>query len=59
MPEALIGYARYSTDEQDLTAQQHRLTELGAALERIHLDHRLTGTNRALPTGHVREPAVG
>ncbi|MFF4825651.1 recombinase family protein [Streptomyces sp. NPDC001312] len=49
MPEILIGYARCSTDEQDLTVQQQRLTELGVAPERIYLDHGLTGTNRARP----------
>ncbi|MET7619082.1 recombinase family protein [Streptomyces sp. NPDC005408] len=49
MPETLIGYARCSTDEQDLTAHQQRLTELGVAPERIYLDHGLTGTNRARP----------
>ncbi|MFF4794507.1 recombinase family protein [Streptomyces sp. NPDC001276] len=47
MPEILIGYARCSTDEQDLPAQQQRLTELGVAPERIY--HGLTGTNRARP----------
>jgi DNA invertase Pin-like site-specific DNA recombinase len=45
----LIGYARCSTDEQDLTAQRHTLRELGVADERIYLDHGLTGTNRARP----------
>jgi DNA invertase Pin-like site-specific DNA recombinase len=45
----LIGYARCSTDEQDLTAQQQRLTELGVSPDRIYLDHGLTGTNRARP----------
>src|SRR6266568_4187214 len=49
MPETLIGYARCSTDEQDLTAQQERLGELGVSPERIYLDHGLTGTNRARP----------
>ena len=49
MPETLIGYARCSTDEQDLTAQQERLVELGVSPERIYLDHGLTGTNRARP----------
>src|SRR6266542_4422089 len=49
MPETLIGYARCSTDEQDLTAQQKRLVELGVSPERIYLDHGLTGTNRARP----------
>ena len=42
----LIGYARCSTDAQDLTAQRDRLHELGVAEERIYLDHGLTGTNR-------------
>jgi DNA invertase Pin-like site-specific DNA recombinase len=45
----LIGYARCSTDEQDLTAQRQTLLGLGVADERIYLDHGLTGTNRARP----------
>lgn len=45
----LIGYARVSTDEQDLTAQHDALTALGAAPDRIYVDHGLTGTNRARP----------
>src|SRR4051794_38350592 len=45
----MIGYARVSTDEQDLTAQRDALTALGVAPERIYVDHRLTGTNRARP----------
>ena len=45
----MIGYARVSTDEQDLTAQRDALTALGAAPERIYVDHGLTGTNRARP----------
>ncbi|MGH3469521.1 MAG: recombinase family protein, partial [Thermocrispum sp.] len=49
MPETMIGYARCSTDEQDLTAQQQRLLGLGVSPERIYLDHGLTGTNRARP----------
>jgi DNA invertase Pin-like site-specific DNA recombinase len=35
----LIGYARVSTDEQDLTAQRDVLTTLGVAPERIYVDH--------------------
>jgi len=46
MTETLIGYARCSTDAQDLTAQRDRLREFGVAKERIYLDHGLTGTNR-------------
>lgn len=45
----LIGYARVSTDEQDLTAQRDALAALGVAPERIYVDHGLTGTNRARP----------
>ena len=45
----LIGYARCSTDAQDLTAQRQRLRELGVTEDRIYLDHGLTGTNRARP----------
>jgi DNA invertase Pin-like site-specific DNA recombinase len=45
----LIGYARVSTDEQDLTAQRNALTALSVAPERIYVDHGLTGTNRARP----------
>jgi DNA invertase Pin-like site-specific DNA recombinase len=33
----LIGYARVSTDEQDLTAQQDTLAALG--VDRVYLDH--------------------
>jgi Resolvase, N terminal domain len=49
MSETLMGYARCSTDAQDLTAQRDRLHELGVAEERIYLDHGLTGTNRKRP----------
>lgn len=49
MSGLLIGYARVSTDEQDLTAQRDALTTLGVAPERIYVDHGLTGSNRARP----------
>src|SRR5262245_50015595 len=49
MPDTLIGYARCSTDDQDLTAQRDRLRELGVTEERIYLDQGLTGTTRARP----------
>jgi len=44
-----IGYARCSTDEQDLTAQRAALVDLGVSEKRIYLDHGLTGTNRKRP----------
>ncbi len=44
-----IGYARVSTDEQDLTAQRDALMALGVRAERIYVDHGLTGTNRDRP----------
>jgi len=47
--ELLIGYARCSTDSQDLTVQRDALTALGVTPDRIYVDHGLTGTNRARP----------
>src|SRR3954451_9641344 len=44
-----IGYARVSTEGQDLTAQRDALAGLGVAPERVYLDHGLTGTNRHRP----------
>ena len=44
-----IGYARCSTDQQDLTAQRDGLTALGVSPARIHVDHGLTGTTRDRP----------
>ena len=49
MTATLIGYARCSTDKQDLAAQQALLQELGVAPERIYMDRGLTGTTRARP----------
>jgi DNA invertase Pin-like site-specific DNA recombinase len=45
----LIGYARCSTDRQDLTAQRHALHELGVSDDRVYLDHGMTGRNRKRP----------
>src|SRR4051794_31205141 len=44
-----IGYARVSTDEQDLATQLAALAELGVGTDRIYVDKGLTGTNRARP----------
>ena len=49
MTKTLIGYARCSTDKQDLSAQRAALVELGVAPDRIYTDHGLTGTNRSRP----------
>ena len=49
MTALLIGYARSSTDQQDLTAQRDGLVALGVAVNRIYVDHGLTGTNRERP----------
>jgi DNA invertase Pin-like site-specific DNA recombinase len=46
MAALLIGYARCSTDQQDLTAQRDGLTSLGVEPGRIYVDHGLTGTPR-------------
>ncbi len=52
MTATLIGYARCSTDKQNLTAQRQAL---GVAPDRIYMDKGLTGTNRARPgSGHGR-----
>jgi hypothetical protein len=44
-----IGYARCSTDKQDLTAQRHALRQLGVSDDRLYLDHGMTGRNRRRP----------
>ena len=49
MTETRIGYARCSTDKQDLAAQRAMLEELGVAPDRIYMDRGLTGTTRARP----------
>lgn len=49
MNELLIGYARVSTADQDLTAQRLALAKLGVDPSRIYTDHGLTGTNRERP----------
>jgi Resolvase, N terminal domain len=45
----LIGYARCSTDKQDLAAQRHALYGLGVSDDRVYLDHGMTGRSRKRP----------
>jgi len=49
MTSTFIGYARCSTDKQDLAAQQEALLKLGVAADRIYTDRGFTGTNRTRP----------
>lgn len=49
MTKTLIGYARCSTDKQDLAAQRAMLEELGVAPDRIYMDRGLSGTTRLRP----------
>jgi hypothetical protein len=49
MTTITIGYARCSTDKQELAAQKAALEKLGVLPERIYTDHGLTGTNRDRP----------
>lgn len=69
MSALLVGHARCSTDQQDLTAQRDALSGLGVEAERIYVHHGLTGTNRERPglrpagsesfslSGQVRPPS--
>lgn len=49
MTNTLIGYARCSTDKQDLAAQKDALHKLGVSADRIYTDRGFTGTNRERP----------
>lgn len=44
-----VGYARVSTQGQDVEAQRQGLIALGVDLERIYIDEGLTGTTRDRP----------
>ena len=56
MNELLVGYARVSTEQQDLSIQQNGLHVLGVGDDRSHVDHvdhvdhGLTGINRSAGT---------
>ncbi|MEV0290346.1 recombinase family protein [Kribbella sp. NPDC050820] len=45
----LIGYARGSTDKQDLEANRRILLELGVTADHVYLDKACSGTTRARP----------
>ncbi|WP_427136763.1 recombinase family protein [Pseudarthrobacter sp. S9] len=45
MTGLLIGYARVSTNDQDLTAQKNALVTLGVTPEKTFTDQGLTGVN--------------
>lgn len=49
MTHILIGYARCSTDKQDLAVQKQELLKLGVSADRIYTDKGFTGTNRERP----------
>jgi DNA invertase Pin-like site-specific DNA recombinase len=49
MNDLLVGYARVSTEQQDLTAQRNGLSALGVGDDRIYVDHGLSGTGRDRP----------
>ncbi len=45
----MVGYARVSTDEQDLTAQRDALLALGVEPDRVYVDHGFSGSNTNRP----------
>ncbi|GAA1495335.1 recombinase family protein [Paeniglutamicibacter kerguelensis] len=49
MSPHLVGYARVSTNSQDLSSQQAGLKALGVPDELVYVDHGLTGRNRERP----------
>ena len=49
MAPILVGYARCSTDKQDLAAQVDALIKLGVVKSRIYTDKGFTGRNRERP----------
>ena len=59
MSALLVGYARCSTDQQDLTAQRDALLGLGVEADRIYVDHGLTGTTESVPGYAKRSRPAG
>ena len=49
MSPHLVGYARVSTNSQDLASQQAGLKALGVPDDLVYVDHGLTGRNRERP----------
>jgi DNA invertase Pin-like site-specific DNA recombinase len=49
MDALAVGYCRCSTDAQDLTVQRQALEAMGVSLDRVYVDHGLTGTTRDRP----------
>lgn len=49
MGQLQVGYARVSTNEQDLTVQREALLSLGVEADRMYVDHVLSGANRERP----------
>ena len=58
MNELLVGYARVSTEQQDLTSQRNGLHALGVGDDRICVDHGLTGTNRISKQSPASAPSA-
>ena len=57
MNELLVGCARVSTEQQDLTAQRNGLHAFGVGDDRIYVDHPATGISpRPQQLGDVVEP---
>jgi hypothetical protein len=56
MSALLVGYARCSTDQQDLTGQRALTRGSAWRPERIYVDHGMTGTNRSMVEGSARMP---
>ncbi|GLY86960.1 hypothetical protein Airi02_048890 [Actinoallomurus iriomotensis] len=46
-----VGYARCSTDEQDLIIQTEQLLALGVLADRIYIDRGFSGTTRRYHNG--------